>query len=110
MNLLKSLEYRQNRLETIYYFECKCKSCTSGFPPFKSSGEVNLDASICRLLHVFKSDKIPFKHSLIVNKGEMLKFEQSAIKYLQSNDRIHPTVETLLIQFLLMQIWNNLGR
>lgn len=40
----------------------------------------------------------------------MLGFERSAIEFLQSNEHVHPTAETLIIQFLLMQLWNNLGR
>lgn len=81
-------------------------------PPFKSSGKINLDASIRRLLGIFDKPKgADFsKKCLNVNRAELLRFESSAIKYLLSNEKLHPTAETLLIQFVLMQIWNNLGR
>lgn len=81
-------------------------------PPYKLSGNVNLDTSVCRLLYMLETPvaEDSSRRSLIVTRKELLEFEKSAIKYLQSNEHLHPTKETLLIQFVLMQIWNNLGR
>lgn len=112
LDLLQPTAYRKERLADSHHFECKCKSCTSEIPPFKLSEAVNIDALIRRLLDLFENSQgeDPKKYSLTVTKTELFEYENSAIKYLRSNNKSHTTKETLQIQFLLAQIWNTLRR
>lgn len=104
----------ENRSEQLgrYHFECKCKSCISNFPPFTTIGNVNLNVPICRLLSAYieMPGKNVSEFFLKANKNILLNFEKSAVKFLEDNEHLDPTNETLKIQFMLMLIWNYLGR
>lgn len=108
---LEDTSERQDYLSFAHHFECTCRSCTDDLPTSSTHSNVNADVSICRLLEVFTAaEEDDGASALVVNRNEMLKMEKSAIKYLDDNHDHNPNEETLLVEFSLMQIWNNLGR
>lgn len=109
------MEYRLEKLAKIYHFECKCNSSTLKFPPPNAGEFLFLTRELHELICEFKNrsgnvaptsysnpNKAPSQFYFNANQAEQLDFEKATIKYLQSNERVHPSREVLLIQFLLM--------
>lgn len=109
--LLETTEIRAKALsvDCAIPMKCKCPSCVFNVPPFKSSGLDNISAALRQLLHLVEGQ--PFSsmmRTVQVDRAELKEYENSIIEHLQRMDQLHPTEATLKLQFLLMQIWNNL--
>lgn len=98
-------------LANLHNFICDCISCDVNWPAFNSTGNQTLDVSSCRLLALM--DGVPeqnFTKLMPVTREELRLFEKAAVNFLQKNDHLHPTMETMKIQFVLTQIWYLLMR
>lgn len=103
---MKPRAERVIELANQYRFVCDCISCESDFPPFRAISHQILDVFTRGLLAIL--DGMPEKNVMnisYVTPPELRLYEKAAVKFLRLNDHVHPTMEALKIQFLLMQIW-----
>lgn len=100
---------RAMELGPKYHFTCDCISCEIAKP--QATIKQSLDALSSRLLALL--DGIPEKDVtklMPIPQTDLPMFEGAVVTFLRRNNHLHPSMETLKIQFLLTQIWYLLMR